>query len=192
MQLPTVKLQANDGKHEDSKKEQQANLEERHHGLHDGFQHNLQAWEEKERAQLSTVMQVPYLGHVHPTTDKRRTVSREDGQSSDRCKRPAQPGGSLWAAEDHGGKHHPRGSREDQAAEQGSRRAGFWIWSPLWCPACPCPIRTWWDMTHAALSPSLPPGHGSSTPPSWCPGQEGQEDWSQQQPSFFIYPHAGR
>lgn len=85
MQLPAVELQADDGKHEDSEKEQQANLEERHHGLHDGFQHNLQAWEGKERAQLSTVMQTPCLGHVYPTSGK-RTASREDGQSSDRCK----------------------------------------------------------------------------------------------------------
>lgn len=59
MQLPTVEFQTNDGKHEDSKKEQQANLEERHHGLHDGFQHNLQAWKQKERAQFSMVMQTP-------------------------------------------------------------------------------------------------------------------------------------
>lgn len=43
MQLPTVELQANDGKHEDGKEEQEADLQERHHGLHDGLQHNLQA-----------------------------------------------------------------------------------------------------------------------------------------------------
>jgi len=104
VQLPAVKLQADDGKHEDSKKEQQADLEERHHGLHDGFQHNLQAWDRKERAQLGKVMQTPCLGHVHPTSGKRRAVSGEDGQSPDRCKRPAEPAGCLWAGEDHGSK----------------------------------------------------------------------------------------
>lgn len=44
MQLPAVELQANDGKHEDGKEEQQADLEEGNHGLHDGLQHNLQTW----------------------------------------------------------------------------------------------------------------------------------------------------
>lgn len=41
VQLPTVELQADDSKHQDGKEEQKANLQERHHGLHDGFQHNL-------------------------------------------------------------------------------------------------------------------------------------------------------
>ena len=43
VQLPTVELQANDSKHQDGKEEQKTNLQKRHHGLHDGLQHNLQA-----------------------------------------------------------------------------------------------------------------------------------------------------
>lgn len=43
VQLATVELQANDGEHEDGKEEQKANLQKRHHGLHDGLQHDLQA-----------------------------------------------------------------------------------------------------------------------------------------------------
>lgn len=58
MQLPTVELQANDGKHQDGKEEQEADLQKRHHGLHNGFQHNLQAWKGGKRmtdgASLST------------------------------------------------------------------------------------------------------------------------------------------
>lgn len=41
VQLSTVELQADDSKHQDGKEEQKANLQERHHGLHDGLQHNL-------------------------------------------------------------------------------------------------------------------------------------------------------
>lgn len=87
MQLPAVKLQANDGEHEDSEKEQQANLEERHHSLHDGFQHNLQAWEGKEKAQLSMVMQTPLPGPCLSHLWREEM----DRQSADRCKGPAQP-----------------------------------------------------------------------------------------------------
>lgn len=36
-----VELQANDGKNEDGKEKKQANLQQRNHGLHDGFQHHL-------------------------------------------------------------------------------------------------------------------------------------------------------
>lgn len=53
MQLPTVELQADDGKHEDGKEEQEADLQERHHGLHDGLQHNLQAWGRDENSRWS-------------------------------------------------------------------------------------------------------------------------------------------
>lgn len=44
VQLPAVELQANDGKHQDGKEEQQADLQQGNHGLHDGLQHNLQTW----------------------------------------------------------------------------------------------------------------------------------------------------
>lgn len=36
-----VELQADDGKHEDGEEKQQANLQQRNHGLHDGFEHHL-------------------------------------------------------------------------------------------------------------------------------------------------------
>lgn len=44
VQLPTVEFQADDSEHQDGKEEQEADLQERHHGLHDGLQHDLQAW----------------------------------------------------------------------------------------------------------------------------------------------------
>lgn len=46
MQLPAVELQADDREHQDGEEEQEADLQQRHHGLHDGLQHNLQAWKE--------------------------------------------------------------------------------------------------------------------------------------------------
>lgn len=36
-----VELQADDGEHEDGKEKKQANLQQRNHGLHDGFEHHL-------------------------------------------------------------------------------------------------------------------------------------------------------
>lgn len=36
-----VELQANDGEHEDGEEQKQANLQQRDHGLHDGFEHHL-------------------------------------------------------------------------------------------------------------------------------------------------------
>lgn len=42
VQPAAVELQADDGKHEDCKEEQQADLQQWNHGLHDGFQDNLQ------------------------------------------------------------------------------------------------------------------------------------------------------
>lgn len=44
MQSAAVKLQADDGEHEDCKKQQQANLQQRNHGLHDRLQDYLQTW----------------------------------------------------------------------------------------------------------------------------------------------------
>lgn len=42
VQSAAVELQADDGEHEDSEEEQQADLQQRHHGLHDGLQDDLQ------------------------------------------------------------------------------------------------------------------------------------------------------
>lgn len=41
VELAHVEVQANDGKHEDGKEEQQANLQQRYHGFHDGLQDHL-------------------------------------------------------------------------------------------------------------------------------------------------------
>lgn len=49
MQLPTVELQANDSEHQDGEEEQEADLQQGHHGLHDGLQHDLQAWKGGKR-----------------------------------------------------------------------------------------------------------------------------------------------
>lgn len=49
VKLPAVELQTNDGKHEDGKEQEKANLEQRDHGLHDGLQHNLQALKYSQR-----------------------------------------------------------------------------------------------------------------------------------------------
>ena len=45
VQLPAVELQADDGEHEDGEEQEQADLKQRDHGLHDGLEHDLQAWE---------------------------------------------------------------------------------------------------------------------------------------------------
>lgn len=39
-----VELETNDGEHEDGKEEEQADLEQWDHGLHDGLEHHLQTW----------------------------------------------------------------------------------------------------------------------------------------------------
>lgn len=43
VKLPTVELQTNNGEHEDGEEQEEADLEQRDHGLHNGLQHNLQA-----------------------------------------------------------------------------------------------------------------------------------------------------
>ena len=54
VQFAAVELQADDGEHEDCEEEQQANLQQRHHGLHDGLQHDLQAWHTHMQTGIST------------------------------------------------------------------------------------------------------------------------------------------
>lgn len=44
MEFAQVELQTNDREHKDGKEKQQTNLQKRDHGLHDGFEHHLQAW----------------------------------------------------------------------------------------------------------------------------------------------------
>lgn len=43
MEFAHVKLQPNDGKHHDGEEQEQPNLQQGHHGLHDGLEDNLQA-----------------------------------------------------------------------------------------------------------------------------------------------------
>ncbi len=47
MKFAHVELKTNDGEHEDGKEEQQTDLQQRYHSLHDGFKHNLQAWKKE-------------------------------------------------------------------------------------------------------------------------------------------------
>lgn len=44
MEFAHVELQPDDGKHHDGEEEEQPNLQQGHHGLHDGLEDNLQAW----------------------------------------------------------------------------------------------------------------------------------------------------
>lgn len=41
MEFAHVEVKANDGKHEDGKEEQQANLQQRYHSFHNGLQYHL-------------------------------------------------------------------------------------------------------------------------------------------------------
>lgn len=47
MEFAHIEFEADDGKHEDGKEEQQPNLQQRDHGLHDGLKHHLQAWSQR-------------------------------------------------------------------------------------------------------------------------------------------------
>lgn len=47
MEFAHIELKADDGEHEDGKEEQQPDLQQRNHGLHDGFEHHLQAWNQR-------------------------------------------------------------------------------------------------------------------------------------------------
>lgn len=44
MELSHVELQAYDGEHEDGHEQQQANLQQGDHSLHNRLEHHLQAW----------------------------------------------------------------------------------------------------------------------------------------------------
>lgn len=47
MEFAHIELKADDGEHEDGKEEQQPDLQQWNHGLHDGFEHHLQAWNQR-------------------------------------------------------------------------------------------------------------------------------------------------
>lgn len=54
MKLPAVELQTDDGEHENGEEQKKADLEQRDHRLHDGLQHNLQAWKNWQRTRRKT------------------------------------------------------------------------------------------------------------------------------------------
>lgn len=67
MQLPAVELQADDSEHQDGEEEQEADLQQGHHGLHDGLQHDLQAWKEGKRMTNGASLGTPACaGSVSP------------------------------------------------------------------------------------------------------------------------------
>lgn len=72
VQLPAVELQADDGEHQDGEEEQEADLQEGHHGLHDGLQHDLQAWEGAGRTHGAPLSPVPRSGCPLPSRTRRR------------------------------------------------------------------------------------------------------------------------
>ena len=49
MEFAHVEVEANDGKHEDGKEEQQANLQQRYHSFHNGLQYHLKTWCRQEK-----------------------------------------------------------------------------------------------------------------------------------------------
>lgn len=55
VKFANVELKADDGKHENGEEEQQANLQQGDHGLHDGFEHHLQAWRTNRRSFIKLV-----------------------------------------------------------------------------------------------------------------------------------------
>lgn len=55
VQFAAVKFQTNDGKHENCKEEQQANLQQRNHGLHDRLEDYLQTWKNNTKQSESIV-----------------------------------------------------------------------------------------------------------------------------------------
>lgn len=59
MELSHVELQADDGEHEDGHEQQQADLQQGDHGLHNGLEHHLQAWRtHAEERQVTGCLQV--------------------------------------------------------------------------------------------------------------------------------------
>lgn len=50
MEFAHIELEADDSEHEDGEEEQQPDLQQRDHGLHDGLEHHLQAWSQKRES----------------------------------------------------------------------------------------------------------------------------------------------
>lgn len=119
---------------------------------------------------------------IHPNSGRRKTGSREDAQVN----RVMQEARTAWRIPLGRGswRKAPLQGRERQAAEQSSSRGCF----PVSCLSSPH-----LDLVGHGLCSSVPPVSSKARiQPCQCPGQEGQEDWCQQQPSFFIYPRDNR
>lgn len=56
MELPHVELHPDNGEHDDGEEEQQADLKQRHHGFHYGFQDNLETCGRQRHLDLSLKM----------------------------------------------------------------------------------------------------------------------------------------
>ena len=67
MELSHVELQADDGEHEDGHEQQQANLQQGDHSLHNGLEHHLQAW--RTRCKTITERKDLILGTVYMSVE---------------------------------------------------------------------------------------------------------------------------
>lgn len=56
MEFAHVELHPDDGKHDDGEEEQQADLKQRDHGLHDGLQHHLEACGGRRRGEVGMII----------------------------------------------------------------------------------------------------------------------------------------
>ena len=65
VKLAHVKVQADNGEHEDRKKQQHAYLQQGHHGFHNGFQHHLGTWHTETHVQMD-----PFTLAIHMTLVK--------------------------------------------------------------------------------------------------------------------------
>lgn len=51
MEFAHVELHPDDGEHDNGEEEEQADLQQRDHGLHDGLQHHLETWKGRGRGE---------------------------------------------------------------------------------------------------------------------------------------------
>lgn len=72
MEFANVELQPDDGEHEDGKEKEQANLQQRNHGFHNGFQHNLQAWRTQQLEFMYFEFKSSHIAFVFKQTNERK------------------------------------------------------------------------------------------------------------------------
>ena len=61
VELPHVELQADDGEHEDGHEQQQSDLQQGDHGLHNGLEHHLQAWRTQRKTKSQDSVAGPLM-----------------------------------------------------------------------------------------------------------------------------------